>query len=104
MIFRIKQGNREPALKVRLLLNEKAIPLAGASVKFIMRLPDAAEAKVSAVATVNEDGSVTHAWGPNDTDTEGTFNAEWQITFANGNTQTVPNEDYDYVEVGASLG
>jgi hypothetical protein len=75
-------------------------------VKFIMRDPNTGTAKVNAACTITTaaSGIVTYEWIADDTDTAGTYNAEWQITYDNGKKLTVPNDTYETVVVKADLG
>jgi hypothetical protein len=84
------------------------------SVKFIM-----VEA-VSSLQKVNSDGFVSdvagarirYDWDPNDTNTAGTFNAEFQVTYPNGHSlyptggvKTYPNgNEYIVVHIYPDLG
>lgn len=89
-----------------LLIDGAAISLAGTTVKFLMKLPSAGSPVVSAPAIIDDavNGYVSYQWAVGDTATPGVYRAEWEITYANGQTQTVPADGYDIVEVVADLG
>lgn len=96
----LKRNDRQPPIEASL---EQAagtpINLTGASVKFIMR--NEATVKVNATATIIDAnrGVVKYEWGLTDTDTAGTYQAEFEITFADGRKLTVPNDEYIVVVV-----
>jgi hypothetical protein len=49
-------------------------------------------------------GRVSYEWDPEDTDDVGIFNAEFEIVWADGGIQTVPNTTYFTVEIKDDLG
>lgn len=104
--FKMKRGDRQPAIAMFLLEDQQGISLAGCTVRFIMRLPGAVSAKIAAAATIDDaaTGAVSYAWGATDTDTTGIYRAEWEITFPNAQTRTVPAEGYDIVHIWDDLG
>lgn len=69
--------------------------------KFIMKLQGASVAKVNAAATVEDaaSGSVSYPWLAADTDVAGTYEAEFEVTFAGGEKRTFPADSYFYVTV-----
>lgn len=110
MTTTMKRNDREPAFKARILHNGAAVDLTGSTVKFIMKLDSAsasAEPKVDAEADIvgdAEDGIVEYAWADGDTDTIGTYRAEFEVTFASGKTRSFPSADYLLVRIIADLG
>jgi hypothetical protein len=101
----MKQGDRLPALRMQLLDASGApLDLTGATVAFRMRT-SGGSLKVNAAATIVDavTGVVQYAWGMTDTDTVGSYRAEWACTFS-GSTQTVPTRDYVTVVVVDALG
>jgi hypothetical protein len=89
---------------------EAPINLSAASqVRFIMRLADFSgdtPAKVNAPMTITDaaNGIVTYPWATGDTDTPGTYSVEFEIRWADGTVQTVPEGDYLQVVVVDDLG
>lgn len=49
-------------------------------------------------------GVVLYDWQAGDTDTSGTYRAEFEITFEDGRILTVPNDDYIIIIVMDDLG
>lgn len=108
MAFTVKQHDTAPSYVVDLadefgLPGETPINLTTAtSVKFLMRETGGTGApKVTAAMTIVDaaNGRVQHDWGATDTDTVGTFDIEFEITWSDGTIETVPNDSYLSVEV-----
>lgn len=108
--FFIKQDDRLPEFGCILSdADEQVVNLSGATIMFIMRPrggdPDD-DPKVEASASVVSApaGSVKYAWATGDTDTAGSYNAEWEVTFADGRSETFPNNSNLVVKITADLG
>ena len=102
MAFFIKQNDTSPALQVTLKdANGSAIDLSASTVRFHMREIGATTAKVDASATVSDadNGVVYYAWSAADTDTMGSFEAEFEVTFAGGEVESFPNNRFIQVEI-----
>ena len=102
--YTLKQGDTAPVIEATLQLAGSSIDLTGATVKFHMADKTSGVVKVNATATPDPDqvtnkGKVTYTWITANLDTEGTYNAEWEITFVSGKIMTVPNTGYDTVTV-----
>ena len=108
--FTIKRNDTKPYLIASLKTNGVAYNLTGASAKFIMKLEGAVTPKVSQPALLNDpvNGVLEYRWSPTDTDTEGIYNAEWEVTDSGGKVITFPNggdgADYFTIEVVEDLG
>lgn len=104
--FTIKSGSTTPALTVTLMDGVVPANLTGATVRMRMRDSRGGDLVIDALATISGDpttGSVSYQWEPTDTDTVGSFIVEWEVTYANGTSQTFPTEGYTTVEVEESL-
>jgi hypothetical protein len=106
--FYIKQNDRLQAL-VRTFKNSdnSAIDLTLAtSVTFRMIPLNSSVPKVNAAATVTDAaaGEVTYQWAAGDTDTPGTYRAEYQVEFAGVTPLTVPTKSDFYIYVEPELG
>lgn len=102
MTFYIKQNDTSPAMLATLQdANAVAVNVVGASVKFHMRAIGSNQTKVNAAATiVNADnGEVRYNWTASDTNTVGSYQAEFQVTYADGTIETFPNDGYIPVEI-----
>lgn len=100
-IFYIKQGDSTPALEV-ILRDEDGVPvnLTGATVEFHMEtLAGAIVINRAASVTDPTLGRVSVIWQAGDTANEGTYNAEFEVTFNSGAVQTFPNDRHMTVEV-----
>ncbi len=107
-VFVIKQNDLQPYLRATLLeADGDPVDLAGKTVRFVMRADGAAEAKVDAVpVVVDEDaGIVEYHWAEGDTDTPGTYKAEFKVESDEaGERMTIPNSEYITVRVEKELG
>ena len=86
------------------LLDENLAPVnigGGATVKFHMKRPTDAAAKVNVAATIIDAalGIVRHSWSGTELSIAGDFEAEWEVTFAGPSVLTFPNDGYDLVHV-----
>lgn len=89
--FIIKRGDTSPALRFALLPD--SISLAGASVRFQMRLRGGATLidRPAEIETVFAPAVVAHLWQSGDTDQVGRFEAEFRVTYMDGTVETFPN-------------
>lgn len=105
-VFFLKRGDTGPAIQ-RQCLDEAGDPiaLAGATVRFNMRLRDGAVKVNRAAATIVEaaTGVVRYAWQAGDTDTAGTYEAEFEITYLDGSIETVPNAGWIEVTITGDI-
>ncbi len=97
MAFYIKQNDTAPILLVSLKDGDgAAVDLTAASAIFKMRPVGQTTIKTSAAAIIHNDdeGQVRYEWVAADTDTIGSYEAEFQITFVDGKVETFPNSDF----------
>lgn len=102
MAFYIKQNDTSPRLQATLKDGSgTAIDLTGASVNFHMRAVGSTTNKVDGSATIadEDNGVVFYSWASSDTDTSGSFEAEFEVTYTGGAVETFPNDKYIQVEI-----
>lgn len=95
--FDVGRGDLLPALTAAATYSDGTVIdlTAATSPKFIMRLASAADGstpKVNATATVVDGaaGTIRYAWSGTDTDTAGTYTAEFEVVIG-GKKLTIPN-------------
>ena len=102
MAFFIKQNDTSPALQATLKDGAGTIiDLAGCSVRFHMRQVGDNSVKVDDAATISDatNGVVYYTWSASDTDTIGSFEAEFEVTYAGGEIESFPNNKFIDVEI-----
>lgn len=107
MSFYIKQNDTVPSLRADLKDGDNAaIDLTGASVKFIMRAIGGTTAVINASASIVSEagGTVQYNWQSGDTDTVGSYQAEFEVTYSGGTVETFPNDGYIRIEILDDLG
>lgn len=93
-IFRLKQNDLRPSIESYLWLStDAAQDLSGATVRFLMRPKGSTTPKVAAAAVVVAANHVRYDWVGTDTDTAGTYEAEWEVTLSGGLPITFPNDE-----------
>jgi hypothetical protein len=101
-----KRHDTFPAIQVQ-LLDAVGVPVnvAGATVKFIMKLDGGVGVVVNAPATIvnGPSGIVSYTPLAADTATAGSYTAEWQITFSGGGKQTFPDPGFNTILITADL-
>lgn len=102
MTFYIKQNDTRPILSATLINSDGSVPtLSGAAVSFKMRKSGASSTTVNDSAAISNatTGEVSYTWSGSDTATVGSYEGEFQVTFAAGGVQTFPNSNYIEIEV-----
>jgi hypothetical protein len=102
MTFLIKQNDTGPAMLATLQdASGAAVNITGALVRFHMRQIGSTQVKVDAAATIVApfDGAVRYNWLAADTDTVGSYQAEFEVTYADASIETFPNDGYIRVEI-----
>lgn len=105
--FKIKSGDTRPTLEAQLLDEERQprdLSLVDV-VNFHMKQVDSQEVVVDATGSVFNDseGKVIYEWSSGDTDTIGRHEAEFEIQYSNGTTETFPNNGFIEVYITEDL-
>jgi len=97
MAFYIKQNDTAPIILVTLKDgNDAAVDLTGATAIFKMRPVGQTTVKTDSAAIIHnaDAGQVRYEWVAADTNTIGSYEAEFQVTFVDGKIETFPNADF----------
>ena len=104
-MFRIKQNDTSPALKVILKdAKKRPVNLIGSTVRFHMK-SESGRLIVNGLAelTDDENGIVTYFWKQGDTDIEGICLGEFEVTYEDKSIETFPNNSYIKIGIAAEL-
>lgn len=104
--FYWKKHDTSPTIQVQLKDSAgNPVDVTGATVKFIMKGTGAGSPKVNAAGALVTPASGIVSYTPvgTDTDTSGTYNVEWEITFSGGAKQTFPDPGYNTLTVTDDL-
>lgn len=104
--FIIKRNDLSRSLKYYLRATP-ASNFTGASGFFNMRAKDGTKKIDRAAASLGNDAGgpfATYDWQDGDTDTEGRYEAEFEVILASGKPETYPNDDYIDVLIPKDLG
>lgn len=102
MTFYVKQNDTSPAMLATLQdADGNAVNVTGATVRFHMRAVGSTTVVVDEAATIvtAADGIVRYDWQAADTDTIGSYQAEFEVTYADSSVETFPNDGYIRVEI-----
>ena len=102
MSFYIKQNDTVPSLRAALKNGSgDAVDLTGATCQFHMRPIGSTTITVDASAQIVTEatGIVQYNWIAADTDTVGSYQAEFEVTYSDGTIETFPNNGYIRVEI-----
>jgi hypothetical protein len=110
--FRLKEGDQSPTIKYQ-LQDEQGDPVditGFQEVRFLMRPQTSSSLTVDAdtnngvTVTDAANGIVKYEWDSSDTDTSGSFKAEWEVAFSGGDKETFPNTEYIDIYIQRDLG
>ena len=103
--FYIKQNDTAPIIQGAAKTRAgEAIDVTGATVRFHMNVQGGANKVDGAGAVVNGAGGVMkYEWAPGDTDTIGTFDAEFEVTYSDGKIESFPNDGHITIVVTDDL-
>ena len=103
MTFYVKQNDTAPSLRATLKDGSNTvIDVTNATVRFHMRAFGSSTAKVDAAAGIISpatNGVVQYNWIAADTDTIGSYQGEFEITYQDGSVETFPNNGYILIEI-----
>lgn len=102
MSFYIKQNDTVPSLRAALENGSgTAVDLTNATCNFHMRPLGSTTITVDASAQIVTEatGIVQYNWIAADTDTVGSYQAEFEVTYPDGTIETFPNNGYIRVEI-----
>lgn len=102
MTFYIKQNDTSPAMLATLQdADGNAVNVTGASIRFHMRAVGSTTVVVDEAVTIVTplSGIVRYDWQAADTDTIGSYQAEFEVTYADSSVETFPNDGYIRVEI-----
>lgn len=87
-------------------LQTQTITLGGATVVFNMRHRDGGPTVLDrVVATIDpSEGVVGYDWEFTDTANAGRFEAEFEVTYADGAVETFPNDGFIVVQINGDIG
>jgi len=97
--FFIKRNDTSPSIRVICKDGDgEVVSVTGATIRFHM-FDKAGTEVVDAAGSINDGaaGDIQYDWQAADTDVSGIFNAEFEVTFADGSIETFPN--YGYIKV-----
>jgi len=99
--FYMKQNDTQPRMLATLQDGDgTAINLTGASVRFHMRtLGGSTVVDAAATIVTAASGLVRYDWVAADTDTVGSYQAEFEVTYSDTTIETFPNSGYIRVEI-----
>jgi len=102
--FYIKRNDTSPAIKYQL---DPKVDLTDASVVFNMaRAGGAPVVNRGAAEIVGDptDGIVSYSWSGADTEQAAQFRGEFEVTYADGEVETFPNDGYIRILITSDLG
>lgn len=103
--FNLKSNDTSPSLLYT--LSPVTTDLTGATVCFNMRPATGGAVKVSraAAVVVTETGTPTvrYDWTAQDTDTSGTYDGEFEVTYAGGAVETFPNTGFIKIVIAKDI-
>lgn len=102
MTFYVKQNDTSPSMLATLQdADGNAVDITGATVRFHMRKIGRADVVVDAAAAIVTpiSGLVRYDWIADDTSEIGSYQAEFEVTYADASIETFPNDGYIRVEI-----
>ena len=106
MTFYIKQNDTSPALLATLQdADGNAVNVTGGSIRFHMRQigSTAVDVDEAAVIVTPLQGTVRYDWLAADTAEIGSYQAEFEVTYADASIETFPNDGYIRVNITGDI-
>jgi len=102
MSFQIKENDTTPSLRAELLNGSgDPVDLLGATLRFHMRPIGSTAVSIDSPASIISEagGIVQYDWVVGDTTQIGSYQAEFEVTYSDGNVETFPNNSYISIEI-----
>lgn len=106
-LHEIKRNDTRPYFPATLAFDDETVAdLTGATVRFIARRKDNGGVKIDSAAVITgaTAGEVEYRFGIADTDEAGSFDCEWEVTYADASVQSFPTRGFDRLVVFGDLG
>lgn len=100
--FYIKKNDTSPAIRATLLNGSgSAVDVQDSTVRFHMRKIGSSQTVIDEAAVlINATGGIVqYNWSDGDTDTVGTYQAEFEVTYADSTVETFPNSGYIAINI-----
>jgi hypothetical protein len=106
MMVILKRNDTKKPLKAVLSNESGPIDLTGCTVRFIMSDAMTRVTKINREALIQDagNGTVWVVFEQGDTDTPGTFKAEFKLTYSDYRVETFPDNGYIFIEIQKDLG
>jgi len=102
MTFYIKQNDTSPSMLATLQdADAAAVDITAASIRFHMRPIGSSQTTVDAQAAIVDAlaGEIRYDWQAADTAKVGSYQAEFEVTYADSSIETFPNNGYIRVQI-----
>ena len=106
MTFYIKRNDTSPSMLATLQdADGNAVNVTGATARFHLRAigSDAVTVDSAAVIVSPSEGIVRYDWDAADTDVAGSYQAEFEVTYADASIETFPNDGYIRVNITGDI-
>ena len=100
----LKRGDTSPSLSYALL--PASVVLTGATVRFNMRAKGGATVinrAAAVVVTATGEPTVRYDWQAGDSAATGSFEGEFEVTYAGGAVETFPNSGFIAIEIAGDI-
>lgn len=104
--FYIKKNDTSPSIRATLKNGSgSSVDVQDSTVRFHMRKLGSTQTVIDEAATlINASGGVVqYNWSANDTDTVGSYQAEFEVTYTDGTIETFPNSGYIRIDIVSDI-